>query len=336
MPDRLLSCAVLLLSVVLLPGAALARDGSQEEAGASSSGDDPEAVRSPADPWRVELELGFETALDGDGFDLNVFETAELGLDLDGLAARHRLRARLDVSRRITGGVGLLVGAELLFMRGEHFRGDSSWGLEPVARGFVFRYGLTLPHGLRVYMESQDHWRFAGHEEFVIDGPYEIYNMIMIGRDLSWEPGRRDRWLVDGRCEVGFNFPRNEYGVNLRRPEEESTDGFGDNYGRYALRCRDLGVARRIDAGPVEDVRLYANLFLALGRTIPQQLYTWSPRYIGHQRNLGLQARLRDDWTVFVERQWTWSFADQEAVPGVGPFGEYLSVGVRKRFDWRF
>ncbi|MFW6198835.1 MAG: hypothetical protein ACOC5E_03325 [Acidobacteriota bacterium] len=338
MPNRLLACALLsaVLPLMPLPASAQEPDDPAAATATRSTAPEPRSIRDPDGPWRIELELGVETALDDDGFDLNVFETAELGLDLDGLAARHRWRARLDVSRRLTGELGLLLGAELLLMRGEYFRGESSRGLEPVARGLVFRYGVTLPHGLRVYMESQDHWRFAGYSEFVIDGPYEIYNMIMIGRELSWSPGRRDLWLVDGRCELGFNFPRNEFGLNLRRPEQESTDGFGDNYGRYALRCRDLGIARRIDAGPVEAVRLYANLFLALGRTIPQQLYTWSPRYIGHQRNLGLQARLRDDWTVFVERQWNWSFADDEAVPGVGPFGSYLSVGVSKRFDWRF
>jgi len=145
---------------------------------------------------------------------------------------------------------------------------------------------------------------------------------------------RRAAFFLRGYSEAGLMTPRNEMDLNLRRPDRLETNGFGDNFARYALRGQ-IFFGRKFASGPIREAFLLVKPELVMGRTIPQIEYTWSARPIGYVRDFGAGISLGGDWSVYFESH-RWSFSDKVAITGDGPYGFHNIVIVRKTFDLTF
>jgi hypothetical protein len=148
------------------------------------------------------------------------------------------------------------------------------------------------------------------------------------------EEKRESAFFLRGYSEAGVMFPHNEMDLNLRRPDRLETNGFGDNFARYAVRGQ-LFFGRRFAAGPIREAYLLLKPGFVMGRTIPQIEYTWSPRLIGYVKNFGGGFTLGGNWSVYFESH-RWTFRDKIAITGDGPYGFHNIVVVRKTFDLTF
>jgi hypothetical protein len=157
---------------------------------------------------------------------------------------------------------------------------------------------------------------------------------LSLASGLRAEESRRSAFFLRGYTEAGLMTPRNEMDLNLRRPDRPETNGFGDNFARYALRGQ-IFFGRRFARGPIREAFLLVKPELVMGRTIPQIEYTWSARPIGYVRDFGAGISLGGDWSVYFESH-RWSFSDKVAITGDGPYGFHNIVIVRKTFDLTF
>ncbi|MBK5256077.1 MAG: hypothetical protein JJE39_08585 [Vicinamibacteria bacterium] len=148
------------------------------------------------------------------------------------------------------------------------------------------------------------------------------------------EEPRRNAFFVRGYSEAGVMTPHNEMDLNLRRPDLLETNGFGDNFARYAVRGQ-IFFGRKFANGPVREVFVLVKPELVMGRTIPQIQYTWSARPIGYVKDFGAGVSLGRDWSIYFESH-RWSFRDKVAITGDGPYGFHNIVIVRKTFNFTF
>jgi hypothetical protein len=142
-------------------------------------------------------------------------------------------------------------------------------------------------------------------------------------------------FFTKGHIEGGIHPPHNEIEMNLRRADLPETRGFGDNFGRYAVRGEVFVGYKFQEDGFVRSVFVVAKPYAVFGRTIPQTKYTWSARPIGYARHYGFGVELPSGWVVYAESH-KWTFFDKEARPNDGPFGQNNGVYVRKNFDVSF
>ena len=152
--------------------------------------------------------------------------------------------------------------------------------------------------------------------------------------DIRAEEPRKGAFFLRGYTEAGFMTPHNEMDLNLRRPDRPETNGFGDNFARYAVRGQ-IFFGRKFETGPIREAFLLVKPELVMGRTIPQIEYTWSPRPIGYVKDFGAGISLGGDWSIYFESH-RWSFSDKIAITGDGPYGFHNIVIVRKSFDLTF
>lgn len=145
---------------------------------------------------------------------------------------------------------------------------------------------------------------------------------------------RRAAFFLRGYSEAGLMTPHNEMDLNLRRPDRPETDGFGDNFARYAVRGQ-IFFGRKFATGPIREAFLLVKPELVMGRTIPQIEYTWSARPIGYVKDFGGGLTLGGNWSIYFESH-RWSFRDKVAITGDGPSGFHNIVIVRKTFDLTF
>ena len=249
------------------------------------------------------------------------------------LGARYYLQGRATVGAAFDARVikGVFALFELTSTHGEGAQsGESSWGLGQVAWVRRNGAGVVLPGDWLLYAEGRGRWAFPGREGDFVDGPFEIYNFVWVGKGFAVRRASTG-WFLKGYLEGGFTFPHNEIAFNVRRPDQPETDFFGDNYARYALRGT-LQVGRTVEWGALREVSGYVNPFFGFGRNIPQQEYTWEPRYIGARRCFGVELLFDGGWRAFGEYQHDWSFADELAVPGTGPYERYFVIGVARAF----
>ena len=161
-----------------------------------------------------------------------------------------------------------------------------------------------------------------------------LASLLLIATEVHPEEARRSAFFLRGYSEAGLMTPRNEMDLNLRRPDRIETNGFGDNFARYALRGQ-IFFGRKFRSGPIREAFLLIKPELVMGRTIPQIEYTWSARPIGYVRDFGAGISLGGDWSVYFESH-RWSFRDKVAITGDGPYGFHNIVVVRKSFDLTF
>ena len=148
------------------------------------------------------------------------------------------------------------------------------------------------------------------------------------------EEPRRSAFFLRGYSEAGLMTPRNEMDLNLRRPDRPETNGFGDNFARYAVRGQ-IFFGRKFATGPIREAFLLVKPEFVMGRTIPQIEYTWSARPIGYVKDFGGGISLGGNWSIYFESH-RWSFRDKIAITGDGPYGFHNIVIVRKTFDLTF
>jgi hypothetical protein len=148
------------------------------------------------------------------------------------------------------------------------------------------------------------------------------------------EEARKSAFFLRGYSEAGLMTPHNEMDLNLRRPDRPETNGFGDNFARYAVRGQ-IFLGRKFASGPIREAFLLVKPELVMGRTIPQIEYTWSTRPIGYVKDFGGGISLGGNWSVYFESH-RWSFRDKVAITGDGPYGFHNIVIVRKTFDLTF
>jgi len=298
-----------------------------------------DAVRPAADPgrrWFLAADLIAAVAPGKNIVGLNQFVAGAPDSDL--LGARYYLQGRATAGAAFDAPVieGVFAFFELTSTHGENVRGrESSWGPGQVAWARRYGAGLVLPRGWLLYAESRGRWHFPGREGDFVDGPFEIYNFVWVGNAFELRPGSAPEWFFRGYLEGGLTFPHNEIAFNVRRPDQPETAFFGDNYARYALRGT-VRVGRAAEWRGLREVSVYVNPFFGFGRNIPQQEYTWEPRYIGARRCLGVELLFAGGWRAFGEYQHDWSFADERAVPGTGPYERYFVIGVAKAFRHGF
>ena len=148
------------------------------------------------------------------------------------------------------------------------------------------------------------------------------------------EEARRSAFFLRGYSEAGLMTPHNEMDLNLRRPDRLETNGFGDNFARYAVRGQ-VFLGRKFATGFVREAFILVKPELVMGRTVPQIEYTWSARPIGYVKDFGAGLSLGSSWSVYFERH-RWSFRDKIAIAGDGPYGFHNIVVLRKTFDLTF
>ena len=316
------------LTLLVLPSYAMAQGVGPSE------GPLPAGVpaENPAQPWIFQLELKGVLAGGGKVIGMNRLPGRD---DVGAIGSRYLVSGKLAFGRQIDTPVleGIFGFVELISTHGRNANETlDAWSVEQVAWVRYAAAGILLPRGWWLYVEGQNHWNFSDDE---LGGPYEIYNMVLVGRGFDVTFGSADNWFLKGYLEGGISWPHNEVSVNLRRFDQPETEFFGDNYGRYALRGT-VHLGARLDRGVVRELSIYANPYFIFGRTIPQQEYTWEADYIGTRRNFGGQVILGDDFRVFAEYQAVWHFRDKIAVPPTGPYENYFVLGVSKIFDWQF
>jgi|JI6StandDraft_1071083.scaffolds.fasta_scaffold325817_2 hypothetical protein len=157
---------------------------------------------------------------------------------------------------------------------------------------------------------------------------------LTLGLTARAEEPRRSAFFLRGYSEAGLMTPHNEMDLNLRRPDRPETNGFGDNFARYAVRGQ-IFFGRKFASGPIREAFLLVKPELVMGRTIPQIEYTWSPRPIGYVRDFGGGLTLGGNWSIYFESH-AWRFRDKIAITGDGPYGFHNIVIVRKTFDLTF
>ena len=148
------------------------------------------------------------------------------------------------------------------------------------------------------------------------------------------EEPRKSAFFLRGYSEAGVMTPHNEMDLNLRRPDRLETNGFGDNFARYAVRGQ-IFFGRKFVSGPIREAFLLVKPELVMGRTIPQIEYTWSARPIGYVKDFGAGLSLGNNWSIYFESH-RWTFRDKIAITGDGPYGFHNIVIVRKSFDLTF
>lgn len=157
---------------------------------------------------------------------------------------------------------------------------------------------------------------------------------LLAASEIRAEEPRKSAFFLRGYSEAGLMTPHNEMDLNLRRPDLVETNGFGDNFARYAVRGQ-IFFGRKFRTGPIREAFLLVKPELVMGRTIPQIEYTWSARPIGYVRDFGGGISLGRNWSVYFESH-RWAFRDRIAITGDGPYGFHNIVIVRKTFDLTF
>jgi hypothetical protein len=157
---------------------------------------------------------------------------------------------------------------------------------------------------------------------------------LLLAPPVRAEEPRQSAFFLRGYSEAGLMTPHNEMDLNLRRPDRPETNGFGDNFARYAVRGQ-IFFGRAFAGGPVREIFLLVKPELVMGRTIPQIEYTWSARPIGYVKDFGGGVSLRGNWSVYFESH-RWSLRDKVAITGDGPYGFHNIVVVRKTFALTF
>jgi hypothetical protein len=157
---------------------------------------------------------------------------------------------------------------------------------------------------------------------------------LLAARSGADDEVRNSAFFLRGYSEAGLMTPHNEMDLNLRRPDRLETNGFGDNFARYAVRGQ-IFFGRSFATGKIREAFLLVKPELVMGRTIPQVEYTWSARPIGYVKDFGGGLTLGGNWSIYFESH-RWSFRDKIAITGDGPYGFHNIVIVRKTFNLTF
>ena len=169
------------------------------------------------------------------------------------------------------------------------------------------------------------------------------------GAQESWhEAGSGDRMffprdMLWGWAQFDLAPPHNEIDPNLCAGNASQLGGINDPctmFARYML--SGILEVRPFGRGPLRRFMVYGAPTFLFGKTIPKTLYTWSPDAIGVEHSWGVGIYMNKGFEFRVTQHFL--FDRRGARSGNvgagdlgtnGPWGRYVTVGVRKSFGTR-
>jgi len=168
---------------------------------------------------------------------------------------------------------------------------------------------------------SQGKWHEAGPQE-----------RMFFPRDMFW-----------GWAQFDLAPPHNEIDPNLCAGNAAELGGINDPctmFARYML-SGTLEI-RPFGRGPLRRFMLFGSPAFLFGKNIPQTLYTWSPDAIGIEHSWGAAVYAGKGFELRVTQHFLFDrLGARSGNVGVGdlgtngPWGRYMTVGVRKTFGTR-
>jgi len=153
-------------------------------------------------------------------------------------------------------------------------------------------------------------------------------------RDMLW-----------GWAQLDLAPPHNEVDPNLCTGNAGATQYGGANapcsmFARYML--SGILEVRPFGRGPLRRFMVYGAPTFLFGKNLPQTLYTWSPDAIGIEHSWGAGIYIAKGFEFRVTQHFLFDrlgARDKTLGPADlgnnGPWGRYMTVGVRKTFGTR-
>ena len=148
-------------------------------------------------------------------------------------------------------------------------------------------------------------------------------------RDMFW-----------GWAQLDLAPPHNEIDPNLCSGNAAANGGINDPcslFARYML--SGILEVRPFGRGPLRRFMVYGAPTFLFGKTIPKTLYTWSPDAIGIEHSWGVGIYLNKGFEFRVTQHFLFDrlgARDKNLGPADlgnnGPWGRYVTLGVRKTF----
>jgi hypothetical protein len=169
----------------------------------------------------------------------------------------------------------------------------------------------------------------------------------------SSQPGRYDadpgdrmffpRDMLWGWAQLDVAPPHNEIDPNLCSGDVAANGGIKDPcslFARYML--SGILEVRPFGRGPLRRFMVYGAPTFLFGKTLPQTLYTWSPDAIGIEHSWGVGIYLNKGFEFRVTQHFLFdrlgarnTNLGSADLGNNGPWGRYMTVGVRKTFGTR-
>src|SRR5277367_1465096 len=247
-----------------------------------------------------------------------------VGSSDEGLPQRHReddrgisLCLRVSVVKRFMGGTQVTM-----------FRSDQAPGGSMKRRmcvlviAVLFSMVAAAQNSTSLTKQSaQGTWHSAG------DG-----DRMFFPRDMFW-----------GWAQLDLSPPHNEIDPNLCAGNVAQNGGINDPcsmFARYML--SGILEVRPFGRGPLRRFMVYGAPSFLFGKTLPQTLYTWSPDAIGIEHSWGASVYLNKGFEFRVTQHFLFDrLGARDRNLGTadlgnnGPWGRYMTVGVRKTFGTR-
>jgi hypothetical protein len=162
------------------------------------------------------------------------------------------------------------------------------------------------------------------------------------------EPGQRmffPRDMLWGWAQLDLAPPHNEVDPNLCTGNAGAPQFGGPNapcsmFARYML--SGILEVRPFGRGPLRRLMVYGAPTFLFGKNLPQTLYTWSPDAIGIEHSWGAGIYITKGFEFRVTQHFLFDrlgARDTNLGPADlgnnGPWGRYVTVGVRKTFGTR-
>ncbi|HSY90968.1 MAG TPA: hypothetical protein VK812_06315 [Candidatus Binatus sp.] len=160
------------------------------------------------------------------------------------------------------------------------------------------------------------------------------------------DPGDRMFFPHDmfwGWAQLDLAPPHNEIDPNLCSGDVAANGGLQDRcslFARYML--SGILEVRPFGRGPLRRFMVYGAPTFLFGKTLPRTLYTWSPDAIGIEHSWGVGIYLNKGFEFRVTQHFLFdrlgarnTNLGSADLGNNGPWGRYMTVGVRKTFGTR-
>jgi hypothetical protein len=149
--------------------------------------------------------------------------------------------------------------------------------------------------------------------------------------------------MLWGWAQLDLAPPHNEIDPNLCSGDVAANGGIQDPcslFARYML--SGILEVRPFGRGPLRRFMVYGAPTFLFGKTLPKTLYTWSPDAIGIEHSWGVGIYLNKGFEFRITQHFLFDrlgARDKNLGPADlgnnGPWGRYVTVGVRKTFGTR-
>ncbi len=162
----------------------------------------------------------------------------------------------------------------------------------------------------------------------------------------NFDPGQRmffPRDMLWGWAQLDLAPPHNEIDPNLCSGNVAANGGLQDPcslFARYML--SGILEVRPFGRGPLRRFMVYGAPTFLFGKTLPKTLYTWSPDAIGIEHSWGVGIYLNKGFEFRITQHFLFDrLGARDKNLGTadlgnnGPWGRYVTLGVRKTFGTR-